>query len=200
VLAGALATLAPIVRLFTERAVPFRGGPRCNWVHALDVARAAAFLVRSPQPHGEAFNVANDDPVGVGDVVTTALRAGGLTLHGPGIPWPTAAVRLAVEVVAGRRTLGVVNRVSRGLFDLATRRAGVTTPLEPRLDAEALGFAVRDVIFDNRKLKSLGFRYRYPRFEEGWAATIAWYRENGWIPAGGDAGDPAPPAPAIARG
>ena len=183
VLAGALATVPHVFRLFTDHMVTLRGGPRSNWVHGDDVGRAAAFLVEHPQPHGAAFNVANDDPVGAFDVFATALRSGGVHLHAPSIPYPTAVVKALLPLLARDAVMGTVTKIATALYQVATRRAGIRSPLVPKLDKEALDFAVRDVIFDNARLKGLGFTYRYPTFEDGWADTQRWYEANGWVPA-----------------
>lgn len=183
VLAGALATVPYIFGLFTRRLPTLTGGPRSNWVHAEDVARAAVFLVQSPQPHGQIFNVAGDEAVSVGDVFSIAFRAGGLCLHPPHLHYPTKAMRVLKPILARDLFLGPLNRVAEVLYKRATRRAGILSPLRPRLDKEALDFAVQDMVFDNRRLKELGFTYRYPSFQEGWARTQEWYAEHGWVPA-----------------
>lgn len=184
VLAGALATVPHLFGLFTRRLPTLTGGPRSNWVHAEDVARAAVFLVQSPQPHGRVFNVAGDEAVAVGDVFSIAFRAGGLELHPPCLRFPTTAVRILKPLLARDAVMEPVNRLAEVLYARATRRAGISTPLRPRLDKETFDFAIRDVIFDNRALKELGFTYRYPSFEEGWRQTQEWYAEHGWVPAG----------------
>ncbi len=183
VLAGALATTPYVFGLFTRHLPTLTGGPRSNWVHAEDVARAAVFLVQHPQPHGEVFNVAGDEAVAVGDVFSIAFRAGGLRLHPPHLRYPTGAMRILKPVLAHNLFLGPLNRLAEVLYRKAAHRAGVSSPLRPRLDKEALDFAVADMVFDNRRLKELGFTYRYPSFEEGWFATQKWYEENGWVPA-----------------
>jgi len=183
--AGALATAPPMLRLFTDHMVTVTGGPSSNWVHAQDVARALVFLVENPQPHGQAFNVANDDPVSVGDMFSVALKAGGVRMHDPRIPFPTVLVRALKPLIARDLVMGPVNRVVGALYRLAVRKAGLDSPLKPCLDKEALDYALENWLFDNRLLKSLGFKYKYPRFEEGWLATQDWYEQNHWVPAGG---------------
>jgi nucleoside-diphosphate-sugar epimerase len=182
VLAGALATMPAVFRLVSDHTIGISGGPRSNWVHAQDVARAVVFLIDHPQPHGSVFNVANDDPSPVGDLFTTALRLGGLRMLGVTIPYPTGIVRLAMPLIANTLVLGTVNRLAGELFAHAACRAGIRSPLVPKLDREALAFGVEDMMFDNARLKALGFQYRYPTFEEGWTATQAWYSANRWVP------------------
>ncbi len=183
VLAGALATVPSVLGLFTRHLPTLTGGPRSNWVHAEDVARAAAFLVQTPQPHGRVFNVAGDEAVPVGDAFSIAFRAGGLRLHPPCLRYPTPAMRVLKPILAREVFLGSLNRLAEVLYRKAARQAGVSSPLRPRLDKEALDFAVRDMVFDNRRLKDLGFTYRHPSFQEGWTRTQEWYAEHGWVPA-----------------
>lgn len=185
VLAGSLATVPYLFGLFTRHLPTLTGGPRSNWVHAEDVARAAVFLVMSPQPHGRVFNVAGDEAVSVGDVFSIAFRAGGIQLHSPRLCYPTSAIRIIKPLVARDAVMEPLNRLAEILFNRATRRAGVSSPLRPRLDKEAFDFAIQDMIFDNRRLKELGFKYRYPSFEEGWRRTQEWYTEHRWVPGGG---------------
>ena len=182
VLAASLATVPVMLKAVGGLAIPIQGGPRSNWVHGEDVARAAAFLLANPAPHGSAFNVANDDPVSVGDVFTTAFRVAGLKLLPVGVPYPTKAVKLLMPWITKDAILGPVHAAAGLIFNIATARAGVKSPLRPRLDREAFDFAVHDVIFDNSRLKAMGFSYRYPTFEEGWRATYEWYVKNRWIP------------------
>lgn len=180
---GTLATTPYVVRLFTDHMVTFTGGPSSNWVHAEDVARAASFLADNPQPHGQAFNVANDDPVSLGDVLSIAFKAGGLKLHEPRIPFPTLLVRALKPLFARDLVLDPLNQVAGALYGLAVRKAGLDSPLVPQLDKKTFDYAIENMLFDNRLLKSLGFKYLHPRFEEDWVATQEWYQRHHWVPA-----------------
>lgn len=182
VLAGSLATVPTLLKLFTRHVPPLLGGPKSNWVHAEDVARAAIFLIENPQPHGSIFNVAGDEASSVGDVFTTAFEVGGLKLLPFGLPFPTQALRLLLPLLARDSTMEPINFVGGLLFNMAARKANINTPLKARLDKEAFDFAVRDMIFDNSRLKSLGFQYLHNSFKEGWRKTYEWYRQNRWVP------------------
>lgn len=183
VLAGALATVPTLLKVFGGYAPALADGPRSNWVHAEDVASAATFLVKNPQPHGEIFNVANDDPVGAFEVFTIAFRTAGLKVIGPEIPYPLKVIKAISPILASDVVMKPLNRVATTIFRVVARRSGIDSPLTPRLDKEAFDFAVRDVIFDNSRLKALGFQYRFPKFEEAWKETVRWYIEHRWIPA-----------------
>jgi len=38
-----------------------------------------------------------------------------------------------------------------------------------------------DMRYSNEKLKSTGFEFKYPKFQDGMKETIKWYEENGLI-------------------
>ena len=52
----------------------------------------------------------------------------------------------------------------------------------PRIDRESLDYASGNFVFDNSKLKAMGFDYRYPDYESGCRQALAWYYENRWLP------------------
>lgn len=180
VLAASLAATPALLRVFGPLAPNLTSGPRSNWVHAEDVARAAVFLIENPQPHGEVFNVAGDTSIGVGDMFTLAFKTAGAKIIGPELPYPTKVVRLLNPVA--RKLLPLINMACQRIYRLAWNGHQPPYALLPRLDPEAMDFAVRDMLFDNNKLKSLGFTYRYPDFEQGWKETYEWYVKQGWVP------------------
>jgi len=182
VLAASLATTPALLKVFGGHAVLLRGGPKSNWVHAEDVARAACFLVQNPQPHGEAFNVAGDEAISVMDVFATGFEAGSIKVHVLPLPYPVALVRAFMPIVARDSFFKPLNKAASLLYELIALSKGTKSPLRPRLDKEALEFAVKDMVFENSKLKKLGFQYKFKTFKEGWQDTYAWYKENRWIP------------------
>lgn len=182
VLAAGLATLPSLVSLFGGHTLNLTGGPKSNWVHAKDVARAVVFLAEHPQPHGEIFNVAGDDTIPIGDIFAIGFKTGGVKLHSPTIHLRMSLLKIVLPLVAKDTFFNALNRVAGLIYKIALRKEKINSPIAPRLDKEAMDFGTRDVIFDNSKLKSLGFSYLYPRFEDGWKETYQWYKENRWIP------------------
>jgi nucleoside-diphosphate-sugar epimerase len=182
VLASSLATTPALLKLLGGNAVLISGGPKSNWVHSEDVARAACFLVENPQPHGEAFNVAGDETISVMDMFAIGFETGSIKVHRLPIPYPLAVVRALRPLIGKDSFLLPINKVASLLYSLVALSKGIKSPLRPRLDKEALEFAVKDMVFDNSKLKKLGFRYKFPSFKEGWQDTYAWYKANRWIP------------------
>jgi len=182
VLAASLATTPSLLKVFGGHAVLLNGGPKSNWVHAEDVARAACFLVENQQPHGEAFNVAGDEPISVMDVFAVGFETGSIKVHRLPLTYPVALLRVLMPFLARDIVLRPLNKAASLIYNLIALSKGTKSPLRPRLDKEAFEFAVKDMVFDNTKLKQLGFQYKFPNFKEGWKHTYAWYKENRWIP------------------
>ncbi len=161
-----------------------KGGPRTNMIHALDLARASLHLFEHPAPHGEAFNVAMEEAIPFLDVFTITAQILGMkvlpiTIEAPP-PW---VMKQSVKLLNVLPVLDVANVVVQGVYRIVTKMIlHGDSPILPRLDKEAMVYAVSDVILDNTKLKSTGFRFKYPEFKRAWEDTIRWYRENRWIP------------------
>jgi nucleoside-diphosphate-sugar epimerase len=182
VLAGALATVGPLLRVVTSHLLNLTGGAKSNWVHARDVARACMFLIENPQPFGETFNLAMDEPVAVGDMFSTAFRHAGISLHKPDIRWPTQWLKLLFPYIVKDEVFRNLNLTTDKIWSYYASRKGFRKELTPRLDKEAMEFAIKDTIFDNSKFKKLGFDYEYSSFEQAWIDTIEWYKKAKWIP------------------
>lgn len=52
----------------------------------------------------------------------------------------------------------------------------------PRLDRDLLSFLLGDRVYDNTRLKDLGFTFRYPDPRKGFSDAIKWYQKNKWLP------------------
>jgi len=181
-LGALLACLGPVMKASLPVVFGLKGGPRINWVHAEDVARAALHLLEQGQP-GEAYNVADDDAFAFGDLVTHSLETYGLV---PAflLPYPPMG---AVRGAAGLLQFG--DLLFTGLnkaFDLAWEqvcdRHGLERELIPRLDRQAFVYGHRHFLVLNDKLRQTGFEPRYPSIQDGWAPTIAWYQQHRWVP------------------
>jgi nucleoside-diphosphate-sugar epimerase len=159
-----------------------RGGPRTNWVHAEDVARAAMYLLDHPQPSGSVFNVANDDALSMGETMAIAARTVGIEPSGPGLELPAALLKLGGALLQPALPRKALNAVLAGLWRRIARGHALRGPLQLRVDREMLQYVDGDVVFDNSRLKATGFCLAHPRFEPAWRETVAWYRQAGWMP------------------
>jgi dihydroflavonol-4-reductase len=183
VLVSPIATIAPLLQRYTRRWVRLRGGPRTNFVHSRDVARAIVFLIRNRQPHGEVFNVANDDARPIGDQLSTMLEIGGMRLTGWSVSLSRSLLRCLRPAIGHDIVFRTLNRALAAMWG-HVRREGDLVPdgVFPRLDRESLDFLGGDFVFDNSKLGRLGFNCMYGDLESGWRHTLQWYRDNRWIP------------------
>ncbi|MCK6547794.1 NAD(P)-dependent oxidoreductase [Myxococcota bacterium] len=183
VLAAALAAVPVLLGSVSGRALPITGGPRTNWVHAIDVARAAVFLLEHDEiPTKEIFNVANDDALPIGELFSEALRASGLDVRGPALPYPTGLVRAFAPLVDRDAVFGTINRIAARAWSKVQDAEHLERELVPRIDREALPYAFRDTIFSNAKLKARGFELTHAAFASGWRDTVDWYTSARWLP------------------
>jgi len=160
------------------------GGPRSNYVHAEDLAGASLFLYELPAKNGEVFTVANDDPVGFFDVITMTARAVGMKILPLPIPYPPIPLlKLSLVPAKVLPVIDLLNGIDNNVFKALCKRQGIgDSPLRPQVDKEALDYSVNNLMLDNSRIKNLGYKFKYPKFEEAWSETIAWYKENQWLP------------------
>jgi len=179
--AASLLSVGPILKLGLPLLPRFRGGPEGTMVHAEDVARALVYVLGRDDTVGEIYNVADEDPMPLGDRLSETFRAYGL---------PTAPVGSLSRVAL--RFLGQAfqgDLASRGAdsavltaWRLVVARHSLKPALRPRLDREALSLLAEDFIVDSTKLRALGWRPRYPRFTEGFHQVLRWYQAERWVP------------------
>ncbi len=181
---ASLATLPALVRSLGPHYIPHGpDGPRVHLVHGDDVARAALFLLLHPKAYGEVFNVADNAPLGWGNLLDTAMEAYGLTPLEPGTPYPPGTLLQSILPEGeGESIFDPLGEMSALLWERMIRKHGLNKALQPTKGRRASPLGGRDMVVDTRKLKSLGFRLRYPRFPRGWEKTLAWYQRARWVP------------------
>ncbi len=181
-LGASLACLGPIMKASLPILFGLKGGPRINWVHARDVASAALHLLDHGQA-GQAYNVADDDAIAFGDLVTHSLRTYGFE---PSflMPYPPmGAVRGAAPLLQlGDFLFAGLNRAFDSVWEQICAKHGLERELVPRLDRQAFAYGYRHFLLLNDKLRQTGFEPSYPSIQDGWAPTIEWYQENRWVP------------------
>ncbi|MEA2315462.1 MAG: hypothetical protein QOI03_2154 [Solirubrobacteraceae bacterium] len=143
-------------------------GSRAVWLHPIYIDDLSEGLLRCgchPEAVGECFHLAGREPASLAELAAAIARAGGTCLPDGHIPI------LAARAVA---TLG----------DALPRRLRRSAPLtRSRLD-----FLTHSRIYDVTKAKRvLGFEAP-TELEPGTAATMAWYRNEGYLPVGVDHG------------
>jgi UDP-glucose 4-epimerase len=183
-LAGPLPTFPPILKLLSGGAamVGLAGGPKSNWVHAEDVARAAVFVMDKRDAYGEAFNVCDDTPLPFGEIVNAAIQAYGFPITAR-IPIPPKwANKVAFPFIDSDVFFRAINVASSVLWKVIQKRHGLTEDLVPRLDRATASYFVKDVVFSNAKLKRLGWTVKHPDLRTGFIDVLRWYQDAGWAP------------------
>lgn len=171
-LGASLACLGPILKDRLPVLVGLKGGPRINWVHVQDVARAAVHLLEAGEP-GEAYNVSDDDAIAFGDLLTHSLLSYGfkpaLTL-----PYPPLGLMRWLGPLFERSgpLFSGLNRTFQAIWEQVCTRHDLERRLQPRLDREALTYGNQDFLLLNDKLTRTGFKLVYPSILDGWGPTL----------------------------
>jgi len=179
--------LAPWAAIFALRrireagALPIAdGGPLGHMVHAEDVARAALHV------HDEGvegvFNVTDDSPLPSGELVRLVADTIGAKVSDSPLPW--GAMRLFRR---GKPLLAKLfasqNAKLQHLWAKVVSERALVPALSPRVDIDWVDFLSADHTYDSAALKATGFACAHPDARAGLPETIAWYREQRWLPA-----------------
>jgi nucleoside-diphosphate-sugar epimerase len=182
-LAVILAVAALAARAHLPLWIP-RRGPVVHTVHAQDVAQAALLVAADAASlDGRAFNVADDVPLPLEELLRALLHAAGAH-EGGRLPYSPGPARMCLWV-ARRLPAWLLwkplnRRIARGWM-----RAFEGHPplLPPRLDPDLLEQVVADRWYDTQRLRSLGFSPRWPSAVEGLSALALEARKQGLLPA-----------------
>ena len=179
--AASLLAVGPLLRLFTPVLPRVRGGPRHNFVHAEDVARALMFALSEPRTHYNIYNVADDDPLPLGERIALTYEAYGLRSIGVG-SMPDFVFELADRTARTPGTLRAFDASVLALWKAVVLRHGLKPALRPRIDREAVTLLDDDLVIDTSRLRALGFKPRHGSFGDGWTDVLRWYQAEGWVP------------------
>lgn len=131
-------------------------------IHVLDVVGAACHLAGLEESAGECYNLVDDlSRLPIRDLLTTAalvMEKAPLT-----VPLPNSLVRWFLKVLA----------------DFTAAHDWMKVEGRPVMERDFLHLLRMDGYASNAKLKSTGYRLRYPDWRTGLLETAAWYREKG---------------------
>jgi nucleoside-diphosphate-sugar epimerase len=166
--AGPLRALALVALLAGgRRRVPIlRRGPVAHLVHLDDLARAVVHVVTHPDGRaviGRAFNVGDDAPLPLAEILGPALSALGYEPGRivPDLPRLYSALLWTFRHVPDGAFLERANRslAARWLAHAARTRASAAAP---RIDREALHWMSADHYYDTTRLAGIGWRPLHP--------------------------------------
>jgi nucleoside-diphosphate-sugar epimerase len=142
-------------------------------VHVKDVCGAALFLSQKDEANGEVFNIVDDSDYSYSDVNILVAQFLGKPYFK--IPIKANAKHLSYVSLIAAKFSRLVNKYFPLLFDLPL--LGVLKYVEEDT-ARYVAFSYR---FSNKKLKSFGYRLKYPDLKDGLPETIQWYRDYGYL-------------------
>ena len=129
------------------------------FLHVEDMCRAMIYAYDHDEMIGEAYNVADDTHM------TSAEFYNLLSKELLGREKDFFHLPLAVA-----KPIAIVSQFVARL-----------TGGKPLLEKATLDYVNCDKIWDNSKLKSTGFAFKYPTMEKGMQETMKWYTDNGWF-------------------
>jgi nucleoside-diphosphate-sugar epimerase len=179
--AASLLIIGPLLRLFTPIVPRITGGPRHTFVHAEDVARALLFAVTDSRTQYGTYNVADDDPLPLGERIGSTFDAYGLRSIRAG-ELPQFMLALADRAARTPGAIQAVDTTVLAMWKAVVVRHGLKPALRPRLDREAVTLLDDELVIDTSRLAALGFKPRHAKFGTGWAEVLKWYQAEAWVP------------------
>lgn len=179
--AATLLAVAPIMRLALPILPRPHGGPRATLVHSEDVARALLFVMRRDACEYQAYNVSDGDAMTLAERVTGSFHAYGLRTL-PSGPFKPEVLDWAGRFFQAPGAYATMDAALVSAWKLVTMRHRLKPALRPRIDRETYTLLYDDLVVDASKLRALGWKPRFERFEEGWREVLRWYQAEGWVP------------------
>ena len=133
--------------------IPGDGKARIHLVHVEDVVNAAIFLAGHPDSAGQEYNLSDDTPMELREVLSYA--AGLLDKRMPELHIPRQVAEMFIPFME--------------LYANLTRT-------KPLLTRDMLSIFYKDHAFDNSKIKALGYKLLYPDVREGFSEIMEWYK------------------------
>jgi nucleoside-diphosphate-sugar epimerase len=180
-LASALALMALRAQHGLRRLPIAQGGPWGHHVHVEDVARAAVTLSTDERAVNQIYNIADDKPMAAGDLIRIFAEATGVTITTPAFPWWLTRMAGLFKPIL-RRFFVKENIKLAHIWAKLAERHGLELALEPRVDIDWVDYMFISHTFNNSSLKALGFSFKHPDSKQGLRETVAWYRQNRWLP------------------
>jgi nucleoside-diphosphate-sugar epimerase len=182
-----LAVLLALASLAARARLPLwipRRGPVVHTVHAEDVAQAAVLVGNEAAAlDGRAFNVADDVPLPLEELLRALLHAAGAREAGR-LPYSPRPARIFLWFARRLPDWIVWNPLNRRIARGWVRAFAGRPPLSPpRFDPHLLEQVSADRWYDTQRLRALGFVPRWPSAVEGLAALALVSREQGLLPA-----------------
>ena len=133
-------------------------------IHVEDLVRAAIFLAENDNALGEAYNLVID-PCLQEDFLEYLADLLNVDYFNFPIWWPFYKL------------------FSKFLFWLNKRKDKKARKLNsrPPVDLSMAAYTTHQYLFSNKKIKDLGFRFKFPDYKSATKDTVEWYLEHEWL-------------------
>lgn len=129
------------------------------FLHVEDMCRSVIHAYDHEDMIGEAYNVADDTHITSAEFYSMVSRE-----------------LLGIEKEFFHLPISIARPIA-GVSQFIARVFGT----QPLLEKATLDYVNCDKHWDNAKLKSTGFKFKYPTMEKGMRETLQWYKDNGWF-------------------
>jgi nucleoside-diphosphate-sugar epimerase len=168
--------------LLSLLAIPCRGGTFSHFVHVEDIARACALILEKNETVGEAYNIADQDPIDSVDFFNLMMHSERISFHWAFIPLSKFLIS-RFDKIFNRQISELVGKVLTFLFKLYGLCMHYECEKIPvKISKEWFAYFQSNYIWDIRKLLNLGFKHKHPKFHEGAVENVIWYKKHHWIP------------------
>ncbi|UCD01096.1 MAG: NAD(P)-dependent oxidoreductase [Promethearchaeota archaeon] len=133
-------------------------------IHVEDLVRSAVFLAENDNSIGEAYNLVIDVCFQEDFLEYLADLLNVYYFNFP-VWWPVYKI------------------FSKFLFWLSKRKEKKARKLNsrPPVDLSMAGYTTHQYLFSNKKIKELGFKFKFPDYKIATKDTVEWYLKNKWL-------------------
>jgi nucleoside-diphosphate-sugar epimerase len=133
-------------------------------IHVEDLVRAALFLSEKEESIGEAYNLIID-PGFQEDFLEYAADLLNVNYFNFPVWWPFYKL------------------FSKALYRLNKRKEqkAINLKSRPPVDSAMTSYTIHQYLFSNKKIKNLGFQFKFPDYKSATKDTIDWYLRNNWL-------------------
>ena len=173
------------MRLGSERHTlhGFSGGVKVSWVHARDLAGVVRFILNREDTIGNIYNIADDHPLSLEELFKIIFGVFGYSWEGSA-PYPRHIIASFARFAMNMPD-SFVNRINEFMqseWDNIQEKYDLSDDLVPRFDRDFFSFMLGDRVYDNSKIKALGYTFQYPEARAGFREAIHWYQQRKWLP------------------
>jgi len=165
-----------------KNVIGIKGASHMHLVHVEDLARACEFLMKRDDTIGEAYNIADDNPIPLDELMANVLSSfKGIKVKNI-FPFSKNLIKRITKLAKTKAFDGINKILQKSWESLGERGNFDGKKIIMHLSPEWMEYLHADFKFSNKKLRDLGFEFKYPHPKEGVIQNILWYRQNRWMP------------------